>query len=148
DPNNQVPDRPVATLAIDPKNANVIYVGLTQFDETIPGQPGHLFKTTNALAASPTWTRLGPTLNLPFFSVAVDPINSQIVYLGTNQGLYKSLDGGATFTHADDVPNVSVSDIRTTPAGTVAAFTNGRGVWRQIQQVPPSNVPNVPRADQ
>jgi photosystem II stability/assembly factor-like uncharacterized protein len=148
DPNNQVANRPVVSMAFDPKNANVLYVGLAGFDETTPGQPGHLFKTTNALAASPTWTRLGPTLNLPFFSVAVDPINSQVVYLGTNQGLYKSLDGGATFTHADDMPNVSVSDIRTTTAGTVAAFTNGRGVWRQIQQVPSSNVPNVPRAVQ
>jgi hypothetical protein len=45
DPANVVPNRYVSGLAFSPTDANTLYVTLSGFDESTPGQPGHLFKT-------------------------------------------------------------------------------------------------------
>ena len=50
---NAVPNRYVTALAFDPTNANVLYVTLSGFDEGTSGQPGHLFKTDDALGPPP-----------------------------------------------------------------------------------------------
>src|SRR5207249_3832440 len=63
DPANGVPNRVVTSLAFDRTNPGILYVSLSSFDEATPGQPGHVFKTTNALATSPTWTNVSPPAN-------------------------------------------------------------------------------------
>ncbi|HKW30206.1 MAG TPA: hypothetical protein VJT54_12785, partial [Verrucomicrobiae bacterium] len=72
DPGNAVPNRYVSGLAFSPVNANVLYVALSGFNGSPPGQPGHLFVTTNALGAVPTWTDVSPPVDLPNNCVAID----------------------------------------------------------------------------
>jgi hypothetical protein len=133
DASNAVPDRFVTDLAFDPTDANTLYVTLSGFDEGTPGQPGHAFKTTNALAAGPTWIDVSPPVDQPQNAIAVDPVDSQVVYAGADLGLWKSTDGAATWTQMgpeSGMPNVAVFDLQIHP--TVRrpfAFTFGRGAF-------------------
>jgi hypothetical protein len=73
-----------------------------------------------AAAASPVWTAIGPspipngqvTNSLPVTgrvtALAIDPTNTNIVYLGSAQGgVYRSKDGGSNWTQIFDQANTS-----------------------------------------
>jgi hypothetical protein len=126
-----VPSRYVTQVAFQPNNANVLYVTLSGFDEGTPGKPGHVFKTANALAISPTWANVSPPVDLPCNAIALDPVNPNNVYVGTDIGVWKSTDGGGSWTHQGPeigMPNVAVFDLKIQPVtGRIFAFTHGRG---------------------
>src|SRR5262249_8320794 len=130
---NAVPGRYVTALAFHPGNPNVLFATLSGFDEGTPGKPGHVFKTGNALSGAPTWVNVSPPVNLPHNSMAIDPVNPNTVYVGTDLGVWVSTDGGGTWTHQGPeigMPNVAVFDLKIQPgSGRVFAFTHGRGAW-------------------
>jgi hypothetical protein len=131
DPTNGVPDRYVSGLAFSPTNAGTLYVTLSGFDEGTPAQPGHLFKTSNALAATPLWTNTSPPVNLPMNCVAIDPLKPGNIFVGADIGVWNSTDGGGSWTHygpAAGMPNVAVYDLRFN-ASLLTAFTHGRGAY-------------------
>jgi hypothetical protein len=138
-PGNTIPRRTITDLAFDPTNVNVLYVTVSGFDEGTPGQPGHLFKTTNALAPSPIWSNVSPPVNLPHNTVTLDPRNPGFVYVGTDIGVWVSGDGGNTWTHMGPeagMPNVAVFDLKINPmTGTLVAFTYGRGAFALAPQL-------------
>jgi len=56
-----------------------------------------------------------PALNIVVISLAIDPQNSSIVYAVTNQGVFKSTDGAATWNGAEfNFPNDSAGQVRIT----------------------------------
>ncbi|CAL2102295.1 conserved protein of unknown function [Tenacibaculum sp. 190130A14a] len=71
------------------------------------GVSGGLWKNTNISNSNSKWERVGIPENLAVSSIAVDPNNSQIFYVGTGEtfvngeingdGLWKSTDGGTTW---------------------------------------------------
>jgi hypothetical protein len=103
----------------------------------IPDTVGHLFKSTNAnLLASSTWTSVhgagGTALpNVPINVVKLDPGDSQTVYVGTEVGLYRSTDGGASWVrYGTGLPLVSVTDLSVAADGSsLRIATYGRGFW-------------------
>lgn len=133
DVGNAVPDRPITDLRFDPTDANILYVTLSGFDEFTPGQPGHVFKTTDALAASPTWSDVTPPVNMPHNTTVVDQVDPNFVYVGTDQGVWKSTDGGGTWTQMGPetgMPNVAVFELQiNNTTGRLVAFTHGRGAF-------------------
>jgi hypothetical protein len=132
DPANAVPNRYISGLAFSPVNANVLYVTLASLDESTPGQPGHLFKTSNALSGPPTWTNVSPPVDLPNNCVAIDPGNAVNIFVGADIGIWNSGDGGNSWTHygpADGLPNVAVYDLRFDANSRLTAFTHGRGAY-------------------
>jgi hypothetical protein len=133
DAGHAVPNRAVTDLAFDPTNANVLYVTLSGFDEGTPGQPGHVFKTTNALAASPTWVNVSPPVNIPHNTIVLDPSDPTIVYVGTDLGVWTSTNGGGTWTHMGPetgMPNVAVFELQVNDTtNRLVAFTHGRGAF-------------------
>ncbi len=138
---NQVPSRWISDLSFDPTNPAILYVVISGFDEGTPGAPGHIFKTTNATSAvTPvTWTNISPPAsNHPFNTIEVDPANPQVIYAGSDFGIWKSVDAGATWEHftADDgMPLVSVYDIEANATtNKVVAFTHGRGAYQLVQE--------------
>ena len=59
-----------------------------------------------------------------------------VLWLGTNFGIYRSDDNGATWNKEDDgIPSLAVYDLDWSPGGALIAATHGRGMWRGI--VPP-----------
>jgi hypothetical protein len=137
----------VEALVTQPGNANVIYVATVN---------GGVWKTTNALAATPIWTPLTDfQASLSMGAIALDPGNANNVVAGTGrwssfgndgntQGLiYVSRNAGASFTQTTASPfgdqKIGGIAIRgntllvTTPdpAG-LARSTNSGASWTQI----------------
>ncbi len=133
DPDNVVPNRYVSDLAFAPTDGNRLYVTLSGFDEGTLGQPGHVFKTTNALATTPTWSNVSPPADLPYNSIAVDPADPHLVYAGADVGVWKSGDAGGSWAHLGPdtgMPNVPVYDLEIHPVTRQPfAFTFGRGAF-------------------
>jgi photosystem II stability/assembly factor-like uncharacterized protein len=80
-----------------------------------------------------TWQNIAG--NLPAFGfiqvVREDPKNRNLLYVGTEFGLYASLDAGGTWTtFMNNLPTVRVDDILVHPRDSdVIVATHGRGVW-------------------
>ena len=113
-------------IVIAPTAPETIYAG---------GQEG-LFRSTDGGAS---WSQLSAGLDptMPVADVAIDPTNSQVIYVGTEGGgvLY-SADGGATFTRLAQGLEVGLERLRIVSLalsadGTVLyAGTFGHGVYR------------------
>jgi hypothetical protein len=92
-----------------------------------------VFKTTNALASSPTWKNVSPPEDQFENVIVVDPSDSSIVYLGSDVGVWRSTDAATAWARMGPetgMPNVPVHDIKIHPAThEVFAFTFGRGVF-------------------
>lgn len=133
DGNQTLPGRYVTEMVFDDTDSNVLYVTYSGFDEGTPTRPGHVFKTTNALSATPVWNNVSPPVNLPHNTIVVNPANPLEVYVGTDIGVWESKDGGATWTHAGPergMPNVAVFDLQINPkTNRLVAFTHGRGAF-------------------
>ena len=89
----------------------------------------YLYKTDDF---GKTWTSLSG--NLPFGWIHVvreDSINKNLLYVGTEFGLYASLDGGKTwFSLQNNLPTVAVRDIAVHPReNDLIIGTHGRGIW-------------------
>lgn len=79
----------VVDVAVAPSDNRVVYAS------TRPS--GQIFRSNDS---GIFWTAVGPNL-LPgadWYPLAVDPIHSNIVMAGSSQGVYKSTDGGDTWT--------------------------------------------------
>jgi len=124
-----IPPRYVGRIAIDPTNANTAYVGLNGFGLSV-GQ--HVWKTTNLLSATPTWTVAGNGIpDVPVNAFVVDPANPQQLFAGTDIGVFRSTDGGANWTpFSDNLPRVAVFGMELQPTHRVLRIaTHGRGIW-------------------
>jgi hypothetical protein len=130
-PGNELPHRQVTGIAFSPYMVSDITVTLSGFDSSTPGQPGHVFRTTNATASSPTWTDISPPVDIPHNVVVFDPRPPfQTIYVGTDLGIW-SYDGSWTYSGPESgLPNAPVTDIAIDDCG-VTVFTFGRGAFRQ-----------------
>ncbi len=125
-----VPARYVGRAAIDPTNVNVAYVALNGF-----GLPNghHVWKTTN-LTTGATWTAMGVGIpDVPVNTFVIDPANTQNLYAGTDIGVFRSLDGGASWQPFNDgLPRVAVFGMEIQPVHRVLRIaTHGRGIYEQ-----------------
>jgi HYDIN/CFA65/VesB-like, Ig-like domain len=123
-----LPARAVLRAAIDPSDPTVIYAVLGGFDGFGPGQQGHVFRTT---VAGTAWQNLSPNLNVPFGGLALDGTDTPTtIYVGTDFGVLRSVDEGATWTVLDDIrfPRAAVTDLVLSQGGVLRAATYGRGV--------------------
>ena len=122
----------VSSLSFDPVEANVAYATYSTFG----GQ--HVWRSSDAGAS---WTPIdgngaGALPDVPVHHLVIDPNNRQRLYIGTDIGVFVSLDGGANWARENGgFANVIVERlaIASNPPGGVPqlyAFTYGRGVWR------------------
>lgn len=124
-----IPARYVGRVAIDPVNANTAYVSLNGFGLTA-GQ--HIWKTTNLLSGSPTWTASGSGIpDVPVNAFAIDPSNSQVLFAGTDIGVFRSSNGGSTWEpFSDGLPRVAVFGMEFHRTQRLLRIsTHGRGVF-------------------
>ncbi len=136
DPTNAVPTGFIARTVIDPNNSNTAYVTIANY------AVNNVFKTTNLNGGPPTWTNISGTLpRVPVSGFLIDPANSNILYAGTDIGVYVSGDGGTTWNaFGTGFPRVAVFDIAKAGGNTIRIATHGRGMW-QIPAFSPTALP-------
>jgi hypothetical protein len=123
-----MPAKYVSRAVIDPNNPNTAYVTFSGFG--IAGQ--QIWKTTNLNANPPTWTIAALGLpDVPFNGFVVDPLNSNMLYAGSDIGVFVSSDGGSTWNpFGTGLPRVAVFDMAFQgPNRLVRIATHGRGAW-------------------
>ncbi len=127
-----LPNRNVLRAAFDPNDPTVIYAVLGGF--ALAGPPGHVFRTTIGGTA---WQDISPPLDVPFGALALDGTDTPTtIYVGTDLGVLRSVDGGATWYVLDDIhfPRAPVTDLVIgRGSGILRAATYGRGVFEFAQ---------------
>jgi hypothetical protein len=123
-----MPAKYVSRAVIDPNNANTAYVAFSGFG--IPGQ--QIWKTTNLNANPPTWSIAAAGLpDVPVNGFAVDPVNSNNLYAGSDIGVFVSTNGGQSWNpFGTGLPRVAVFDMAVqAPNRLLRIATHGRGLW-------------------
>jgi photosystem II stability/assembly factor-like uncharacterized protein len=130
------PTGSIGAIAVAPSDPNVIYVGSGEGLARPDLSTGDgVYKSTDA---GKTWTHLGLRDTQQIGQVAVDPTNPNIVFIaaeghpyGPNQerGLYKSIDGGASFKRVLFVDDrTGASEVQIDPQHPNIVFA---GMWQR-----------------
>lgn len=131
----------VSAIAVDPNDPKTAYAAIDTFKYNEP----RLWKTTDGGASWTDATGVAPTALPPAagLSVAINPTNPSMVYVGTATGIFESLDGGTTWHVANEnLATTGVEDLYfVSGTSELYAFTYGRGVYRVDvgSQTPPPN---------
>jgi photosystem II stability/assembly factor-like uncharacterized protein len=136
-----LPDAPnaawIPAIEASPKNAGEAFVVLNNYRQN-DWQP-YLYHTSDF---GKKWKRLVSPKNLPVsngaqggnycLSVVQDPEVSNLIFLGTEHGLYVSIDYGSNWAQfpAESFPPVPVFDMKIQQRdGDLVLGTFGRGIW-------------------
>ncbi|HVG29740.1 MAG TPA: Calx-beta domain-containing protein, partial [Pyrinomonadaceae bacterium] len=127
-----LPNRSIESITVDPANAATAYLTVSGFGS------GHVFKTTNFgaswadLSGSDPATKLP---NVPTTAFIIDPADPNVVYAGTDIGVFRSTtSGGAWETFNTGMPPVPVSGFTVSASGKIQVATYGRGAY-ELQSV-------------
>ena len=143
------PAATVGKVMIDPNSTNAgaitAYIGYGGFGTTA-APITHMWKTTNLAGGAATWVAMSTGLpDIPIDAIAIDkrssvaPAPAPKVYIGTDIGVYESINGAtswAVFNPNNSLPVVPVFDISFQEQTGVATTnrvlrigTHGRGIW-------------------
>ncbi|HVP92036.1 MAG TPA: hypothetical protein VMS75_12575 [Terriglobales bacterium] len=114
----------VAASAVDPGTAYVCYTGFRN-DDFRP----FIYKTTDY---GQTWTSVaGDLAEGPVNVVREDPRNANLLFAGTDFGVYVSIDGGRRWTKMkNNMPTQPVHDLKIQPREhDLIVATHGRGLY-------------------
>jgi photosystem II stability/assembly factor-like uncharacterized protein len=117
----------VKELEPSPHDPATLYVALTRYNTADDYAP-YLYKTTDF---GKTWTNLSPSFpsDQTTFTIREDPVRKGLLYVGTNKGIFASLDDGQSWQSIQlNMPHVEVSAMTVKDNDLVVA-TNGRGFW-------------------
>ena len=136
DVSGNLPASRVSDVAIDPANGSRAFATIAAFSGA------KLYRTTTG---GGTWTAVGTGLpNIPANTVAIDPLNTQRIFVGTDIGVYESVDSGANFApFSDGMPaGLVISDLEVDNSPHIlTAGTYGRGAWQTTLSTGTSNQP-------
>lgn len=133
---------PVSHVEPSRTNANTAYVSFERhmFDDFRP----YIFKTTDG---GKSWTNIAGSLPAKAYVQIVreDPKNTNLIYAGTELGLFATYDNGRNWLplNLKNLPNVAVHDIVVHPReNDLILATHGRSIWifddaTVIQQMTP-----------
>ncbi|MFZ0819411.1 MAG: hypothetical protein WAM91_05035 [Candidatus Acidiferrales bacterium] len=124
-----VPDMTyVSRVFASQHDANTVYAA---FDghKTEDFKP-YFLKSTDA---GKTWTSAAGNLpdNGPVLAIAEDPVNANLIFVGTEYGLFMTMNGGAQWTRIrNGLPTIAVRDLHIQkPMGDLVIGTFGRSIW-------------------
>ena len=120
--NTSLSIRNIVSLAIDPTNPSILYAG------TLVRGAHYLYKSVNGAAS---WA---PIFGYEINAAAVDPSASATVYAASHTLLFKSVDGGSTWTQVfrEPLSTYYISAVLIDPSqpSTVYVGTLGNGVFK------------------
>lgn len=116
----------VSSITFDPVAPNIVYATYAGFGGI------HVWRSDDA---GVNWSpRAGNLPDMPVHSLAVDPTRRDRLYLGTDLGVFVSLDAGLTWAVENTGFAAAVTETVLIAKGSrgpaVYAFTHGRGAWR------------------
>ena len=138
---------PVSHVEPSRTNANTAYVSFERhmFDDFRP----YIFKTTDG---GKNWTSIAGNLPAKAYVQIVreDPKNTNLIYAGTELGLFATYDNGRNWLplNLKNLPNVAIHDIVVHPReNDLILATHGRSIWifddaTVIQQMTPQILDN------
>ena len=134
-------DRSITDVSVDPKNNDHVIVTTGNY-----GNSEYIFRSTNAMAATPTFTAVqGDLPKMPIYSAIVDKKDSKHVIIGTEYGVFSTGDitlaSPVWVSENNGFPNVPVYMIRQQTKsnnflnniyndGFIYVATHGRGIWK------------------
>ena len=142
-----LPPRAITQVVADPNSQDAVFVttsGFSGFQINPPATDtqGHVFRCSAAGAscADISGAGSGALPNTPVNALVADPIDalSQTLYIGTDVGVFASVDGGLSWMPgfpaappaSNDLPNAAVLSLTLHPTARVLrAGTHGRGAW-------------------
>lgn len=124
---DDLPDRWVTRVAVDPQNENTVCVTLSgyRYDAYLP----HIFHSADA---GDSWGDItGDLPDMPVNDIIIDPSLDSTLYIAADFGVYVTRDLGAHWQMlGDNLPNVPVTDLRLhQPTRTLIAATYGRSMF-------------------
>jgi hypothetical protein len=136
----------VTTIAIDPTDPNVLYIG-GYFDYS------YIYKSTDG---GSSWADISGSIRNGTTAIAIDPTSTNTLYASTWGGVYESTNGGSSWLvmdeglAIDDVPIDDITKVAIDPQQTERLYvgTYGGGVFRVPgvaveNQEPSSLIPSV-----
>jgi Secretion system C-terminal sorting domain len=107
-----LPNLATTVIAMAESNPNVIYIGTGEGFGNLDGIRGNgMFKSMDK---GQTWAYLSSTVDFSDVNRAIiDPTNENIVIVATNDGIYKTIDGGTGWTKTSDL--TFIQDLKATP---------------------------------
>ena len=121
----------ITSVAFDPRNTSIVYATYGNFGGA------HVYRSANRGA---TWSAIdgggaGRLPDIPVHCLVVDPDNPSRLYLGTDLGVFVSLDAGLNWMVEETGFGPAVTEwlalVRDSSARRrLFAFTHGRGAWR------------------
>jgi photosystem II stability/assembly factor-like uncharacterized protein len=110
----------VRQIVTDPQNLGTLYAAATYLG---------ILKSTDR---GETWSSIRTGLGYEVVSsIAIDPLDSQLIYAGTESGVYRSANGGATWQRSFDLGTTPII-LGTEPAGGYALADGGTGSFFTI----------------
>lgn len=132
------PSLSIGCIVFEPGNSSTLYVGTG--DPNVGGYPfigTGIYKTTDG---GQTWTNLGLGNTYIISDIAIDPTNTNTIYAAAmglpfvrdnNRGLYKSTDGGQTWTQSLFVSNqTGITDLVLDPSNPQTLYAAS---WSRIR---------------
>lgn len=121
-----LPNRFITSITVDPNNSATAYLTVSGF------KSGHVFRTNNTGNA---WADISGNLpDIPTNALLVDPLNSNILYAGTDIGVFRSTLGGNTWgLYNQGLLPVIVNAFSAQPGGLIQAATYGRGIYQLVR---------------
>jgi hypothetical protein len=121
-----LPNRVCKDIEIDPNDDSIVYAVFSGFGSD------HVFKSVDSGA---NWVGIDGVLpDVPTNTIAIDPLNSDDIYVGNDLGVYYSEDGGITWeAFSDALPEATmIYDLNVSPSNRkLRIATHGHGIWER-----------------
>lgn len=117
-----LPSRYISDLIVDPAIPTTVYLSLGGF------QSGHVFKST---IGGQNWQDISGNLpDVPANALVINSNNPRNLFVGTDIGVFQTIDGGVNWLLIPGLPTVTVFDLAiNSKLGILRAATHGRGVY-------------------
>jgi len=108
-------------------DGNSIYAVFSSFSRN-----PRVWHITDIYSDDPTWTPISGDLPefLPVNTIQVDPLNVDVMAIGTDYGLYTTRNGGDNWILEREIPQTVIFQIVLHTDNSLYIFTHGRGIFQ------------------